>query len=119
MELRNEPTGQTRLGKNFARKFSTHASRAALRRFSGGTFSALNRSGASADRRIIFRLSAESRYAKLNRQPHGESRPDIFLACHFNRPAVRLDDRLGNGEAEAVAAGGTRFVRAIKPFKHT
>jgi hypothetical protein len=56
---------------------------------------------------FISQFSTESRYAKLNWQPHGKSRPGIFCARNFNRSAVRFDNCLGNGETEAVAAGGT------------
>ena len=53
------------------------------------------------------------------RQAHGESRPGLFRARHFNRAAVRLDNRLGNSEAKSgVARAGARLLGAKKSAKH-
>ena len=120
MVIGNESTDRTRLGFTRRRKISTHASGIALRRFGGGNVSALIRSGASADRRSSISGSPPTTATpNSNRQPHGKSGPDIFLARHFNRPAVRLDNGLGNRQAKTgVACAGARLVGAKKSSKH-
>src|ERR1022692_4389154 len=115
MENRNGKIDRARLGFARHRKISAHASGTALCRFSGGTFSALNVAARRQTGAVIFRLSAESRYAKLNRQAHGESCSSTFLASPLDRAAVLSDNRPGNRQAETgVACAGARLVGAEK-----
>ena len=92
-----------------AQRFQLTLAGIALCRFGGGIVSALNcRPGDALPSAFrsgkIMRLAAAPP-TQLRRQPDGEGGPGPRLARDFNRPAMRLDDGLGNRQAQAGLTG--------------
>ena len=109
----DESTGRARLGftDNTDRFHLTHQ-----RRFFRANLSA--RRGVPADHPNVLRLRA-TRFFLYAGNRTVKVVPTFSSLCRFNRSAVRLDDGLADGKAQAGVAAGARLVGAVKSLEYT